>query len=204
MPLHPSGQLLTPPPSPWGAFDASCDGASNHPHRSDARASVLLPRPCPWRLGLRLPPLLHADDAMARPGVVQGRAVPCWALRRLLWHGLAWPGAAVATMATSSVCSPRCVLLLLSLTCTTSSPTFGCLGIHCSGAPVAMCVLLLCCCSCGCACAAAMLVLLLLGSCYWPSICCSCLCISPSCYWNACVCAILPATTIVLMLMLIL
>jgi hypothetical protein len=132
------------------------------------------PRPRLWRLGLLL---LLVGDALGSSWCRPGGAVPCWALRRLPWHVLAWPGAdvclACAAVAASTVCSPRCVLLLLSHTCATSSPSTGCLGIHGTSAAAAVCVLLLlCCCSCGCACAAAMLILL------WLCLCCCYACYS--------------------------
>jgi hypothetical protein len=136
-PLADFGQLRPSPPSPWGAFEASYNGASKHPRRFDGLASVCSSLTLPWRLGLRLPPLLHAGGALGLPWRCP------WACRAVLgatalvlaWPGLAWRhrGLARVAMAAYVVFSPRCALLL-SLIRATSSSTSGCLGIYCPGA----------------------------------------------------------------------
>jgi hypothetical protein len=86
--------------------------------------------------------------------------------------GMAWPGAAVrlacaavAAMAVLIISSPRCVLLLFPLACSTSSPSSGCLRIHGSV------LLLYVCCYCYCMCVAAAMLLLL-----WLCLCCCSAC----------------------------
>jgi hypothetical protein len=141
----------SPPPSPicpgrlrpssavrFVAFTPPLNGAPDGLRRS-AFGGRLRSLPTLLQLGL------HGDRGDFPLAGVPGDAVLlrasswwCWAMRHLSWHGLAWPGAAVRSGLCRRGRHDRAYYLLrlvsappcLSLACSTSFPSSGCLGIH--------------------------------------------------------------------------